>query len=101
MDEAVAEFFLKDFVIIFLGGDHPGNNLPNFGYIPDMKVFFLKTHVLLYSWLPAGTYHIFLVFLEFFPLEIWQIWAIFVLKNTLYMPKSYFSGQNLAKLWQL
>jgi hypothetical protein len=50
-----------------------------------------KYRILLYSWLPTGTYHTNLV--------IWKkrIWAIFSMENPLYMLKSYFSGRNLAK----
>jgi hypothetical protein len=35
--------------------------------------------------------------LGFFCGEIWRIGAIFPMKNSLYWPKSYFSGRNLAK----
>jgi hypothetical protein len=33
-------------------------------------------------------------------IKIWQIWPIVLMKNPLYMLKSYFSGQNLAKTCQ-
>jgi hypothetical protein len=38
-------------------GDHSENNLAKFGYILDMKVGKKKERILLYSWLPTGTYH--------------------------------------------
>jgi hypothetical protein len=40
------------------------NNLAKCGYIPDMKVLIKKNRILLYSWLPTGTYHKNLVILK-------------------------------------
>jgi hypothetical protein len=36
-------------------GNHSENNLAKFGYVLDMEVG--KKKILLYSWLPTGTYH--------------------------------------------
>jgi hypothetical protein len=44
------------------------------------------TKIFLYSWQPAGTYHKSLaIWILFFSFEIWGIWAIFSMKNRLYM----------------
>jgi hypothetical protein len=47
------------------------NNLAKFGYLLDMKVF-KKNKSLLYSWLPAGTYHQNLTIWKKIPLKIWR-----------------------------
>ncbi len=36
--------------------DHPKNHFAKFGYILDMKVR-KKNRIVLYSWLPTGTFH--------------------------------------------
>jgi len=52
-------------------GDHPENNLTKFGYMIDMKVG-KKNNILLYSWLPFGSYHKTLATWKK-KIEIWQI----------------------------
>jgi hypothetical protein len=49
------------------------------GYTLDMKGFFLKTRILLYSWLPTRSYPKNLTDLNFilFNFKIWWIWADF------------------------
>ncbi len=56
----------KGFCDVSKIGDNPENNLAKFGYIPDMKAFFWKNRMLLYYWLPSGTYHKNLVILVLF-----------------------------------
>ncbi len=58
--------FLKGFWDVSKIGDNPKNNLAKFGYTPDMKAFFWKNRMLLYYWLPGGTYHTNLVILVLF-----------------------------------
>jgi hypothetical protein len=47
--------FLLRILLCSQSGDHPENYLAKFGYIPYIKVG--KNKILLYSWLPPGTYH--------------------------------------------
>jgi len=58
-------------------GNHSKNNLAKFGYILDMKVEKKKTRILLYFWLPTGTYHKNLAIWKIKVLKIWRIWVIF------------------------
>jgi len=57
---------LKGFCDVSKIGDNPENNLAKFGYTPAMKAFFWKNRMLLYYWLPGGTYHKNLVILVLF-----------------------------------
>jgi hypothetical protein len=68
------------------------NNLAKFGYIIDMKIV-KKNRILLYSWLPIGTYHKNLV-----------IWDFFFLQNLVNLGLFFFPcktlciAQNLGKI---
>jgi hypothetical protein len=78
------------------------NNLAKFGYVIDMKVG-KKNRILLYSWLPTGTYHKKIWQVEkknFF--KIWWIWVSFFFPWKILWIGWYhkFSGQNLVKFCQ-
>jgi len=87
-------FFFSNFVM-WLKWQSYKDDLARFGYRLDMKIekksesFYILT----------GTYHKNLAIWKPLFSKIWKIWAIFFpTENPLYRSKSYFSGQNLAKL---
>ncbi len=57
-----------------------------------------KIRILLYSWLPTGTYD---KNLKIWIFSLWNLVNLdkFSMINPLYKSKSYFSDQNLAKSW--
>jgi len=68
-------FFLKSSLWCNQTGDYPQDNIAKSGYRENMKVENLKNPFMF--WLPAWTWHRYLVIFKFIVFEIWQIRAIF------------------------
>jgi len=82
--------FLKRILWCSQFDNHPENNLAKFGCILDTKFRKKKNRILLYSWLPSGTYHSNLMIWNCFSFEIWRIWVIYSMKNHKCMDQNHF-----------
>ncbi len=79
-------------------GNHPENNLAKFCYILNMKLEIkIKIRILLYFWLPPGTYNNNLVIWLFFSFKIWRIRVIFYPWKTLCIGRS---PNFQVEIWQ-